>query len=122
MRYLHMLFAVSAIGLLAVACGGEATGEGSELGEVTQGADSCNCPAVIAPVCGEDGNDYNNECEANCAGTKVAHKGRCHCICPTVIDPVCGADGNTYDNACQAGCAGVPVDHDGPCKPSVSKN
>jgi coxsackievirus/adenovirus receptor len=119
MRYLQMLFAVSAIGLFVVACGGEATGEEITTAEVAQGADSCNCPAVIAPVCGEDGKDYNNECEANCAGTKVAHPGKCHCICPTVIDPVCGVDGKQYNNSCEAGCAGVEVDYDGPCKVAV---
>lgn len=39
----------------------------------------CICPAVFAPVCGDDGNDYGNECEANCDGAKVACDGSCPC-------------------------------------------
>ena len=46
------------------------------------------------PVCGEDGNDYNNKCLAEAAGTTVACSGTCPCDkppaeCCTKEKPAC---------------------------------
>ena len=35
------------------------------------------CPEILAPVCGEDNVTYINKCEAECAGVRIAHEGRC---------------------------------------------
>ncbi len=35
------------------------------------------CPRIYAPVCGCDGNTHSNACDANFAGTAVAHDGAC---------------------------------------------
>ena len=35
------------------------------------------CQKIIDPVCGCDGKDYDNECEANRVGMDVAKKGKC---------------------------------------------
>ena len=72
------------------------------------------CPFVIAPVCGCDGNTYENSCYAEVAGVTSWTNGACgsgcvdpslidpNAICPLVYAPVCGCDGITYDNSCYA--------------------
>lgn len=90
---------------------------GSTCSGTTLPRDPCYCNEVIDPVCGGDGNTYNNACEAGCAGVCVAYEGECidNCNCPAVVDPVCGADGRTYGNSCHAACAGVEVKFKGHC-------
>ena len=71
------------------------------------------------PVCGKDGVTYQcGEAAAFCAGTEVAHPGKCEdepCTCPEIYAPVCGKDGVTYSNECEAGCAGVEIAYEGEC-------
>ncbi|MFM7104741.1 MAG: Kazal-type serine protease inhibitor domain-containing protein, partial [Flavobacteriales bacterium] len=86
------------------------------------------CPTVIAPVCGCDGNTYENSCYAEIAGITSWTNGACGsgcidsslidltAICPLVYAPVCGCDGITYDNYCYAQYYGGVISYtDGAC-------
>lgn len=37
----------------------------------------CACPKIFKPVCGDNGEDYDNACFAECAGIKVLYEGEC---------------------------------------------
>eukprot|EP00462_Mataza_sp_D1_P018385 CAMPEP_0175130144 /NCGR_PEP_ID=MMETSP0087-20121206/5852_1 /TAXON_ID=136419 /ORGANISM="Unknown Unknown, Strain D1" /LENGTH=1033 /DNA_ID=CAMNT_0016412347 /DNA_START=43 /DNA_END=3143 /DNA_ORIENTATION=+ len=71
---------------------------------------ACVCPAIYQPVCA-NGIDYANNCEAQCAGSKLWDEGTCssqplvNCICAEIWKPVC-VDGLQFGNACEAECQG----------------
>ena len=53
----------------------QSCGEGDQAGVCTPRPDACS--PVLTPVCGCDGQDYPNECEAYLAGTDIASEGNC---------------------------------------------
>jgi len=83
------------------------------------------------PVCGENGQTYDNSCDAKCEKVKIKCNGKCPC--PTSCEelcirrkqhwygrPYCGENGKTY-NACSAECEKVKIKCGGkcPCPPYV---
>eukprot|EP00095_Tigriopus_kingsejongensis_P004435 maker-scaffold227_size249015-snap-gene-0.14 protein:Tk04435 transcript:maker-scaffold227_size249015-snap-gene-0.14-mRNA-1 annotation:"upf0464 protein c15orf44" len=50
--------------------------------------DVCPCPAVYRPICGNDGNDYGNDCQAECKGIAVSCEGICPCTHGPIPDPL----------------------------------
>ncbi|KOB64228.1 Brasiliensin [Operophtera brumata] len=99
----------------------------------------CTCARDMKPVCGSDGNTYNNDCLLNCATANdntlsIAHAGKCEsvkvvdnlpipppCTCARDMKPVCGSDGNTYNNDCLLNCATandntLSIAHAGKCE------
>lgn len=101
------------------------------------------CEAVTSPVCGEDGNTYDNACEAKAAHQDVIHDGSCvpECTkdadcgagdlcneqgscevarCPNLASDdtsqeVCAEDGFTYQTQCHARLSRLAVIHEGCC-------
>ncbi len=73
-------------GLLGLTCGdGEFCNYAEEAGcGFAEATGTCEvtpevCGEIYAPVCGCDGNDYSNPCEANAAGVSVKQSGDCAC-------------------------------------------
>jgi hypothetical protein len=95
-------------------------------------------------VCGSDGQQYDNECEADCEGVSVVHPGLCAntthpdggsssggeeddndhhtphdrpCVCNKAYDPVCDVKQlKTYANPCLAKCGGASEVTSGGCR------
>lgn len=109
-----------------------------------------SCTDEVGVVCGCDGRQYENRCEASRAGFGIRTVGPCrnhsrctstadcasdeycppwgggrYCVarplgCVNEFDPVCGKNGVAYGNRCLAAQAGVDVRNSGPCKATCS--
>jgi hypothetical protein len=73
----------------------------------TPGPTRCNCPGVFEPVCGGDGRNYINACEAACAGVGIRHEGYCEeppgagCVRAGCSDHLCVEEGVDIASTCE---------------------
>jgi hypothetical protein len=73
-----------------------------------------DCSYYTDPVCGLDGESYQNDCYAEQAGVFEYAEGACPPIeCGTT--PVCGSDGKSYRTNCFAELSGIQVYLPGSC-------
>jgi len=71
------------------------------------GPTRCDCPGVFEPVCGGDGRNYINACEAACAGVGIRHEGYCEeppregCVRAGCSDHLCVEEGVDIASTCE---------------------
>ncbi|MGB5695793.1 MAG: hypothetical protein WBM46_09085 [Polyangiales bacterium] len=71
------------------------------------GPTHCNCPGVFEPVCGGDGRNYINACEAACAGVGIRHDGYCEeppgegCVRAGCSGQLCVEEGMDIASTCE---------------------
>jgi eight-cysteine-cluster-containing protein len=71
------------------------------------GPTRCNCPGVFEPVCGGDGRNYINACEAACAGVGIRHEGYCEeppgkgCVRAGCSGQLCVEEGMDIASTCE---------------------
>lgn len=78
------------------------------------------CPAILNPVCGQDGVTYGNSCHANEAGIELAHQGECDAACPPGehIETICedgGYEDGTTATSGTGGDGSLPPPYQGEC-------
>lgn len=87
---------------------------------VERGCEGCRRDS--GALCGQDRQEYADECALCQAGIPSAGPAPCAplaCDCNTKVEPVCGVNGVTFGNACLAACVGVQVAAEGAC-PTVA--
>ena len=74
------------------------------------------CEDSVKLVCGVDGKNYKNKCEAEKENVEIKCEKACPCevtnptlVCPLIYQPVCGLDNKTYSNSCSAHNEGVDI-------------
>lgn len=71
------------------------------------GPTRCNCPGVFEPVCGGDGRNYINACEAACAGVGIQYEGYCEeppgegCVRSGCSGQLCVEEGMDIASTCE---------------------
>ena len=78
-----------------------------------QDQNDINCSDNFNPVCGKDGNTYQNACLAELSDASIDFEGVCKdetLVCNDDFNPVCGKNDVTYHNSCFAAIAGIEID------------
>jgi len=64
---------------------------------------TCECPEIYSPVCGEDNVTYDNACFADCAGMDIAYAGECDNPMECESDEQCSAGYLCIEGTCVPG-------------------
>jgi hypothetical protein len=83
-----------------------------------------SCSTLYQPICGVNGQTYNNECQARAAGVLVAYNSacetnllrQCYAACSCINVPVCSQNGISFLNICFLTChSNQNYAYSGPC-------
>jgi hypothetical protein len=86
---------------------GDECGAGSAARWCIPGPTRCDCPGVFEPVCGADGRNYINACEAACANVELRRQGYCDeppgegCVRAGCSDHLCVEEGMDIASTCE---------------------
>lgn len=105
------LFSFTFLFFMISSCGADRLKKMTNTSNLSNLGESCSCVASYSPVCGDNKDEFENSCLAQCHGARVITPG--HCICSNT-QIVCGIDNIEYTE-CEAREANIEIKKFVPC-------